>query len=101
MNTRRITRYLSWLTHAAVLALIVAYIGLSILDSTPDANLGLALGVLALGVMGVPWSLPLLMSDRVSVGSAVFVAVAAGGAMLNLVLHGVALRWWRERRSGR
>jgi hypothetical protein len=97
----RIARYLSWLVHAAVLALIVAYIGLGILDSTPDANLGLALGVLALGVMGVPWSLPLLVSDRVSAGSAVFVAVAAGGAMVNLVLHGVALRWWRERRGQR
>ena len=99
-NTRPGTRYASWLAHAAALALVAGYIGLSAFHSTPDANIGLGLGLLALGAMGAPWSVPLFMSDGVTVDSGLFLVVATGGAMLNLVLHAVALGRWRDR-SGR
>lgn len=85
------------MVHAILLALVVGYIGLSALQGTPDANIGLGLGMLALGALGAPWTLPLLGSDDVTVDSGLFLAVAACGAALNLALHAVAVGRWRER----
>ena len=60
---------------------------MSAFQSTTDANIGLGLGLLALGAMGAPWSVPLFMSERMTLDSGLFVAVATGGAMFNLVVH--------------
>lgn len=95
--TTTATRSASWLAHGILLALVVGYIGLSALQGTPDANIGLGLGLLALGALGAPWTLPLLMSDEVAFDSGLFLAVAACGAALNLTLHAVALGRWRKR----
>lgn len=93
LNTRPVTRYASLLAHVALLALVVGYIGLSAFQ---DANIGLGLGMLTLAAMAAPWSVP-IMSPTIGWDSGLFVAVAAGGAMLNLVLHAVALRLWSNR----
>lgn len=90
-------RTASWLAHAALVVLVTGYTGLSALQSTPDANIGLGLGLLALGVLGAPWTLPLLLSNVVTLDSGSFLAVAASGAALNLALHALAVRRLRER----
>jgi hypothetical protein len=71
-------------------------VGLSALLGTPDANIGLGVGLLALGALGAPWTLPLLPSNDLTVDSGLFFAVAACGAALNLALHAVAPGRWRE-----
>lgn len=96
-STGQATRSGSWLAHAVLLALVIGYIGLSALQGTPDANIGLGLGLLALGALSAPWTLPLLMFDEVTLDSGLFLAVAAAGAALNLTLHAVALGMWREK----
>ena len=73
------------------------YIALSALSSTPDANIGLGLGLFALGAMGAPWTLPVLLDERLSLDSGLFVAVAIGGAMLNLILHATVWGWLKVR----
>jgi hypothetical protein len=98
--TKTAMRSASWIAHAFLLALVVGYIGLSAVQSTPDANIGLGLGLIALGALGAPWTLPVLMSDEVALDSGLFLAVAAGGAAFNLALHAAALGRWRQR-SGR
>ena len=85
------------MAHAAVVVLVTGFIGLSAWHGTPDANIGLGLGLLALGVLGAPWTLPLLVSDELTLDSGVFLAVAAGGAALNLALHALTLRCLRGR----
>jgi hypothetical protein len=85
------TRSGSWLAHAILLALVVGYIGLSALQSTPDANIGLALGLLALDALALPWSLPLLASEGGTLDSGMYFVLAACGAALNLTLHAVVL----------
>lgn len=95
-NTGRATRSASWLAHGILLTLVVGYIGLSAVQGTPDANIGLGLGSLVLGALGAPWTLPLLMSDDITVDSGPFLVVAACGAALNLALHAVALGRWRK-----
>lgn len=97
LTARRGTRSASWRAHAALLCLVGGYIGMSATQTTPDANIGLGLGLLALSAMSAPWSVPLLMSDRMSVDSGLLVAVATGGAMVNLVIHAVIV----GRRSAR
>jgi hypothetical protein len=96
-NTARAARSGPWLAHALVVALVVGYIGLSALLGTPDANIGLGLGLLALGTLGAPWTLPLLMSEEVTLDSGLFLAIAAGGTALNLALHAVFRGRLRER----
>lgn len=96
-TTGRATRSASWLAHGILLALVVGYTGLSALQGTPDANIGLGLGLLALGALGAPWTLPLLMFDDITVDSGLFLVVAACGAALNLTLHAVALGRWHYR----
>lgn len=87
----------AWWAHVAILVLVAGFIGLSLWQSTPDANIGLGLGMLTLGAMGLPWTLPILWHDGVTTDSALFVVVAVGGALLNVLLHALA---WRHR-SGR
>ncbi len=65
-NTAQATRSASWLAHGILLALVVGYIGLSALQGTPDANIGLGLGLLAMGALGAPWTLPVLASNEVT-----------------------------------
>lgn len=96
-NTGQATRSASWLAHAVLVALVVGYIGLSALQGTPDANIGSGLGLLALGVLGAPWTLPFLLSNEVTLDSGLFLAVAATGAALNLALHALAIRRLRGR----
>lgn len=78
-----------------MLALVAEYIGLSAFDTTPDANLGLTLGMPALAATSAPWRLPVLMSNRVSIGSSVRCGSRVR-ALLILVLDAVALRWWSK-----
>ncbi len=66
LTARQGTHYASWRAHAALLGLIGGYVGLSAAQSTPDANIGLGLGLLALGVAGAPWSMPPFMSERMT-----------------------------------
>lgn len=66
-------------------------------QGTPDANIGLGLGLLAFGCPGAPWTLPLLMFDEVAFDSGLFLAVAAGGADLSMKLNAVTLGRWREK----
>ena len=82
LTALRGTRYASWRGHAALLGLIGGYIGLSAIRHTPDANIGLGLGLLALGVMGAPWSVTLFMYERMTLDSGLFGAVATGGGDL-------------------
>ena len=93
LTALRGTRYASWRGHAALLGLIGGYIGLSAIRHTPDANIGLGLGLLALGVMGAPWSVTLFMYERMTLDSGLFGAVATGGAIFNLVVHAMVLGW--------
>lgn len=86
-----------WWAHVAALVLVSGYIGLSLLQSTPDANIGLGLGLLALSAMGLPWTLPVFWHDGFTLDSALFAAVATGGALANLLLHALV----RRRRAGR
>jgi apolipoprotein N-acyltransferase len=87
----------SWLAHAILLALVVGYIGMSALQSTPDANIGVALGLIALDALALPWSLPLLASEGGSLASGMYFVLAACGAALNLTLHAVVLGRRRKR----
>ena len=95
-DVRRGMRSAAWRAHLVLLALVLGYAAVSAFRSTPDANIGLGLGLLALGAMGAPWSFVLVGLDRVTVDSWPFVAVAATGAVANLVLH--ALFWARTAR---
>lgn len=88
-----------WWTHVTVLALVGGYIALSALFSTPDANIGLGLGLLMLGALGAPWTLPALLADRLTLDSGPFVVLAIVGALLNLALH-AAVSHWRGKREG-
>lgn len=92
----RVTRSRSWLLHCSLLLLVVAYVGWSALQATPDANIGLGLGVLALGVMGAPWTAPLIVVDDIALGSGLAVAATVFAAALNLVLHALALHRLRR-----
>jgi hypothetical protein len=56
----------SWLTHSILLTVVVGYIGLSALHGTPMRTSNWGLGLLALGALGAPWTLPLLMSNEVT-----------------------------------
>ena len=77
--------------------LVSGYICLSLVQSTPDADIGLGLGLLALAATGLPWTLPIFWSDGFTFDSTLFAVVAVGGAMANLLLHAVV----RRRRTGR
>ncbi len=95
------TRYL-WRAHAALLALVGGYTAsCAFIFTTPDANIGLGLGLSALGAMGAPWTLPIFWDEQLTFDSGLFVVGSTGGAMLNLVLHAVVSRWWIARASHR
>jgi hypothetical protein len=85
------------LSHAAVLAVLVALLVLS--EATydqPDANIGSGLLGLAIGVLGLPWSLIYFAwAGSDDGGSWPFVTVCLS-ALLNLLLH--AAFWHRRLR---
>ncbi|MCY7286816.1 MAG: hypothetical protein LH624_00810 [Cryobacterium sp.] len=70
-----------------------------LLSAPDDANIGFGLGLFALGGMGAPWSLPVLLNQQISLDSALFVRSSSGGALLNLILHAFVSRWWNARRG--
>lgn len=88
---------LSWRAHAVLVALVVAFALAAAVNDPPDANIGLGLALLALGALGAPWSLPVLLAESTSLDSVLYVTVAVAGALLNLVLHALARRWWSAR----
>jgi hypothetical protein len=80
-------------SHAALLALTLAYYVAAVtIYATPDANIGAALGVLVLRLMGSPWSW-LLVDSTLPDTWLHFSQVAAMG-VLNLALHWAAGTWW-------
>lgn len=95
-KTVRAARYL-WRAHAALLFLVAAFTLVSAIDNPPDANIGLGLGLFALGGLGAPWSLPVLLDDQMMLDSWVYVGVATVTAILNLLIHAGLVRWWTNR----
>ncbi len=92
---RRGSHHASWRTHAALLALVGGYTALSASHSTPDANIGLGLGLLGLQVLGAPWSFVLvfLVLDGVAVDFKIVLAASTAAAMVNLALHAFLVGW--------
>ena len=88
--------------HAALLTFVGGYTAYcAFVFHTPDANIGLGLGLDALAAIGTPWTLPVVSNAHLTSDSTPFVAVAAGGAVLNLVLHVAVSSWWRARAARR
>lgn len=73
--------------HAVIVCLVGAYICVSAAVGAVGANIGLALGLLCLGLLGAPWSLAILLVERFTVDSAEFIGLAIAGALVNLSLH--------------
>jgi hypothetical protein len=84
---------LRWLTvHAAVVAVLLGLVALPGVGPTPA-------GVPLLG-LGLPWTLLLLVDAGRLYGlpAAGWYVVTLGPAVVNVLLHAVAVRWWGRRR---
>ena len=92
----RALRHPAVLTHAGMVAGLIGLLALSLATyDQGDANIGAGLVGLALGVLGLPWSLVFFAgggSDELSGGWAF--AIVCVAALLNLAIH-VAL-WHRH-----
>lgn len=78
--------------HATLIAVVLLYYVASVtIYATPDANIGAALALLALGLAGLPWSWPLIDSTLQDTWR--FFFPVAGAALLNLGLHRALWAW--------
>ena len=78
--------------HAALVVVLAASLALSAAAyDAPDANIGAGLLALVLGVLGLPWSVPVHFVESDDVAGSLVVAAA----VLNVLLHA-----WLGRRRG-
>lgn len=89
---------IAWLAHAVLLLLLGAYAGWAAATPAIGANIGLGLGLLAVALLGAPWTIPVFISGATFDG-ATFAVVAGLGALLNLALHAAWWRWRARRRT--
>lgn len=84
---------ISLITHLILVGLVATYVGVSLAAGAVGANIGLAFGLMAAGLLAMPWTLLILLDDRFTVDSVPFIALVSAGTIINLVLH--ALVWAR------
>jgi hypothetical protein len=81
------------LSHAAAVAFLVVVLVVSLVGhDSPDANIGAGLIGLALGGLGLPWSIPVYWAPS----SDLAYALVGASAVVNVLLHA-----WLVRRAGR
>lgn len=90
-----------WGTHAALVLLVGAFVLAAASADVVGANIGLGLGLFALGALGAPWTIPALLDGTLSLDSSTYVLTAVAGTLANVALHAAAWLWWtRRRRAG-
>lgn len=99
---RTVARCLWW-SHLLLVVLVGGFTLMTTTGAQDDANIGLGLGLMALGGLGLPWTLPVVsgtLDGGLSLDSPTYVLVVVAGTLLNLALHAGALRLW-DRLRGR